>query len=219
MPAFAGAVAAGARWLECDVQFTADMVPVILHDAHLQRLCGLDASINQYRAETVSDLHLHEPERLGRQFINTPILRLTQFLAWFGKQKGLNVFLEIKPDILRYRSPEEVAETLQPLLGPERMGITLISSSATILQILSAHLQYPLGWVVKGPAPAVEIQYVFLKEAMLELLAHSYHQQGVQVAAYTVDEPDRFHKCLDRGADLIETNRFSRLSSQLSQGP
>jgi len=217
MPAFARAVSAGARWLECDVQFTGDLTPIILHDAHLLRLCGVDKSIDQYRAETISGLRLHEPERLGDQFSNTPVPRLDQFLSWLKGQIGVRLFLEIKPDILHSRRPEEIAGVLTPLLDPDRTGIILISSSATILRTLSERLpSYPLGWVLKtgSPVPDVELKYIFVKDESLKLVPE-YHQQGMQVAVYVVDEPDRLHRCLNMGADLIETNCFSRLSSKL----
>jgi len=217
MPAFERAVSAGARWLECDVQFTGDLIPIILHDTHLLRLCGVDKSIDQYRTETISGLRLHESERLGDLFLGTPVPRLDQFLSWLKGQIGVRLFLEIKPAILHSRRPEEVAGVLTPLLDPDRTGIILISSSATILQTLSERLpSYPLGWVLKtgSPAPEAELKYIFVKEGGLDQ-AREYHQQGMQVAVYAIDKPDRFHRCLDMGADLIETNCFSRLSSKL----
>jgi len=217
MPAFERAVSAGARWLECDVQFTGDLTPVILHDAHLLRLCGVDKSIDQYRAETISGLRVYEPERLGKQFMDTPVPRLDQLLSWLKEQIGVRLFLEIKPGILHSRRSEEIAGVLTPLLDPDRTGIILISSSATILRTLSEQLpSYPLGWVLKtgSPAPEAELKYIFVKEEGLKL-AREYHQHGMQVAVYAIDKPDRFHRCLDMGADLIETNCFSRLSSKL----
>jgi len=216
MPAFERAVSAGARWLECDIQFTADLIPVILHDNHLLRLCGVDASISQYREESFAGLRLHEPEGPGVQSGNTPVPRLDQLLLWLEHQAGVNLFLEIKTDILSRRRPEEIAALLAPMLERRQAGTILISSSAGILRTLDKLFRYPLGWVMQAgePLPGIELEYLFVRRQWL-LQALAMRRQGMKVAVYTVNATRQFHRCLDMGADLVETDCYGRLATGL----
>ena len=42
------AIKAGARYLEVDVQLSADKVPVLFHDRNLQRLCGVGGQVHEF---------------------------------------------------------------------------------------------------------------------------------------------------------------------------
>jgi len=45
LPAIEAALKAGARHVEIDVQTSADHIPVLFHDATLERLCGVQGRI------------------------------------------------------------------------------------------------------------------------------------------------------------------------------
>lgn len=50
MPAFEAAAAAGIPGIELDVRLSRDGVPMVIHDADLMRLAGVDASVGQLTA-------------------------------------------------------------------------------------------------------------------------------------------------------------------------
>lgn len=55
--AIRAALAAGAKYFECDVQLTADRVPVLFHDESLDRVCGVPGSIHEFKfAELVFEV-------------------------------------------------------------------------------------------------------------------------------------------------------------------
>lgn len=54
LPSVAAALAAGADAVEVDVQLTRDGVPVLLHDATLKRLWGLDRPVRALTAERLA---------------------------------------------------------------------------------------------------------------------------------------------------------------------
>ncbi|MGF1546037.1 MAG: glycerophosphodiester phosphodiesterase family protein, partial [Thiotrichales bacterium] len=45
LPAIEAALAAGARYVEIDVQLSADQVPVLFHDRSLMRMCEVTGAL------------------------------------------------------------------------------------------------------------------------------------------------------------------------------
>jgi glycerophosphoryl diester phosphodiesterase len=213
LPAFARALDAGAEWLECDVQFAGDLTPVLLHDAHLLRLCGIDDHIGRYDRKTITALHVSEPGRLGSAFSDLPLLSLDRFLTWLDKQRPVGLFLEIKPDVLdRGKKPEEVVRVLSPLLSRCRQRIVVISSSPAMVRAAHDCLHRPAGWVAKPGVkpPDAPVEYVFMKKGWLDRV-RELHRRGLKVAVYTVNEIHQLADCLDHDADLVETDHFESL--------
>ena len=56
LPAFLAAWDAGAQWVEADTQPTADGVPVLLHDADLDRTTSGSGPVRQHDVEAVTAL-------------------------------------------------------------------------------------------------------------------------------------------------------------------
>src|SRR3990170_526721 len=72
------AVAAGARYIEVDVQVSRDRVPVLFHDRNLKRLCGVDGKVHDLRYEELWHLRVAERERFGERFKDVHITRLAE---------------------------------------------------------------------------------------------------------------------------------------------
>ncbi|MCF7820946.1 MAG: glycerophosphodiester phosphodiesterase, partial [Mariprofundaceae bacterium] len=89
LAAFKLAVKSGALFAECDIQFTRDLVPVVIHDDSLKRLCDL--------ALHVSLLDLIDLEELCYPCFT--LLTLQKLLIWLKEKPQLTLFIEIKPDI------------------------------------------------------------------------------------------------------------------------
>ncbi len=96
LSAFKAAFEAGAKWIELDVMLSADHVPIIFHDDHLQRVTngfGL-----------VADMSFHALQQLRvisytDNALNDEIPSLRQFLNYLT-DTHLSVNLEIKSNIL-----------------------------------------------------------------------------------------------------------------------
>jgi glycerophosphoryl diester phosphodiesterase len=87
LSAFRDAIDAGAG-IECDVRMAADGIPIVFHDANLQRLCGVD--------RPTAGLHSHEA--LNYRLLETEecIPSLGDLLSLVGTQVPL--LLELKTD-------------------------------------------------------------------------------------------------------------------------
>ncbi|MEK7733824.1 MAG: glycerophosphodiester phosphodiesterase family protein [Pseudomonadota bacterium] len=47
LSAVRGAIEAGGRYVEVDIQLSRDEVPVLFHDHTLKRLCGVDGAVHE----------------------------------------------------------------------------------------------------------------------------------------------------------------------------
>ena len=62
------AIQAGASYIELDVQFTADKLPIIYHDLSLQRVSGVEGYVNKLDREQLLSISAYEPKRLGDKY-------------------------------------------------------------------------------------------------------------------------------------------------------
>jgi glycerophosphoryl diester phosphodiesterase len=107
MAAFRAAIAAGAG-IECDVQLSADDVPIVFHDTDLSRLCGESGQVVRLSAATLAG------KRLGGTGETIPRLADLLMIA-AGK---VPLLVELKTDGNAARLAEAVSRTLGARPGP-----------------------------------------------------------------------------------------------------
>ncbi|MDX8407413.1 MAG: glycerophosphodiester phosphodiesterase, partial [Mariprofundaceae bacterium] len=122
----------------------------------------------------------------------------------------------VKPTVRRRKNDAVIVRLLAPLLPEHLMHrIILISKSSSILDACSKALPCRRGWVASGHhAPKMPISHVFIPASDMPQI-HGWHDKGVAVGVYTVNRADLARELLDMGADLIETDYFSRLAHAL----
>ncbi|HXH72113.1 MAG TPA: glycerophosphodiester phosphodiesterase family protein [Mariprofundaceae bacterium] len=212
LPAFVAAAAAGARYIECDIQFGRDMQPVVFHDHHLGRLFGRPDLRLAMHLDTVSGSTMPGFESFA------PLL-LADLLGWLDGEPQLTLFLEIKPNVLSRHRPGVIVRLLAPLLNrPSAERIVIISQSAAMLEACARHLPQRRGWVASvRRRPRCGLHSVFLDKRQTGSLA-GWKAEGVRVAVYTVNDAAEATSLFDAGADLVETNYFARLRRDLENG-
>lgn len=112
MKAFKKAVDAGYG-IEFDVQLSKDKIPVVFHDATLNRMCGVDGNVWDYTLEELQQMKLADSEETIPTF--TDVLELVD-----GK---VPLIIEYKLDV----PSTEVCEIADPILK-EYHGIYCIES-------------------------------------------------------------------------------------------
>jgi glycerophosphoryl diester phosphodiesterase len=84
LPALDAAVAAGARWVEVDVQLCADGVPVLLHDADLERVTGRALSVFDLSGRRARRDLRRRTRALRRALCGGRAPTLAEFAAWLA---------------------------------------------------------------------------------------------------------------------------------------
>ncbi|MCE7790958.1 glycerophosphodiester phosphodiesterase [Salipaludibacillus sp. CUR1] len=123
MPAFEAGLEAGAEGLECDVQLTKDLVPVVIHDETVNRTTNGQGWIKDLTYEEIK--RLDAGSWFSPNFAGVPIPTLEQLFEWAaGTPLILNV--ELKNGIVRYPGIEKIVLGLIYAYGLEDR--TIISS-------------------------------------------------------------------------------------------
>jgi len=204
---FAAAATAGACFAECDIQFSRDLVPMVVHDNNLKRLCGRpDIKVT----ETLAD-DLREICRPHFQLSSLP-----ELLEWLKKEPELTLFIEIKPPIRRRLTDRSIARRIGEYLPPELLPqLVIISQSARLLDACTEQIGCSVGWVAGGMRqPVSPIKYIFMPWERADDMGQ-WQVQGVRVGFYTVNDAEQAKALRMAGADLVETNYFSQLLREL----
>ncbi len=210
------AIAAGARYVEVDVQLTRDLVPVLFHDENIRRICSMEGTISHYTFEELRQFPASEPGRFGTRYAHERIPALTELAALLARHPGVTAFIELKREGLGSFGIETVLARVSQDLQPVRTQCVLISFA---LEALAAARS--AGWRVG----AVIEHWRERKQPGLLALAPEFlfcdvnglpwwgklRIPGAKVVIYEVDNPEIARKLVARGADLIETFAIGEL--------
>ncbi|PIW45910.1 MAG: glycerophosphodiester phosphodiesterase [Zetaproteobacteria bacterium CG12_big_fil_rev_8_21_14_0_65_54_13] len=208
LAAFKQAAAAGARFAECDIQLTRDLVPVVLHDNWLKRLCARP------------DIKVMQTDLVELQAICQPhfdLLTLAELLLWLQQQPQLTMFIEIKPAMRRRLSAVGIIKLLAASIPTAQFEqLVLISQSAEIIDACKKRLPCRTGWVAESARqPESAIDYLFMPSKRSSEIA-AWHEKSVKVGLYTVNSPDLATELMGQHADLVETDNFTRMAAALA---
>lgn len=204
MPAFEDAVELGYRYVETDVQVTADGVLVAFHDDDLQRTCGRPGRISMLPWSEVREARVD-----GR----APIPLLDELLETWP---DLRVNIDCKTDaavvalaatLRRHDALDRVCvgafsdrrlTRLRALLG-ERLCTSLGPRAVATLRF---------GRPVRAVGHAAQVP---IRQGRVVVTEPGFvdraHRLGMHVHVWTVDDPDEIGRLLDLGVDGIMTDR------------
>src|SRR3970040_1046648 len=127
------AIRAGARYVEVDVQLSADKVPVLFHDRTLDRLCRAQGMIHRYTREELKAFHVFEFERFGYKFAQNPITMLAELGALLARHPQVTAFIELKRVSIEVFGVQAVLDNVLRSLAPVTPQCVLISYNMPVL--------------------------------------------------------------------------------------
>jgi glycerophosphoryl diester phosphodiesterase len=211
LPSFRAAWAAGAGWVEADVQPTADGVPVILHDDDLDRTTDGTGPLRSRAAPAVATLDAGG--WFGPEFAGTRVPTLAELLSALAAEDR-RLLLEIKGD--------HTARQIQAVLDQIRAGgvgerVFLESFELDALRMVREILpEEPVGLLVEridhDPLAACrQLGATSYNPEFRELLARPdlvgrLHEADIAVMVWTADEPSDWARLTDLGVDAIITD-------------
>lgn len=206
LEAFRSARARGAEMAECDVLLTKDGRAVIFHDDDLRRLAG--------RPQKVSEVTANEM----MTFTKAPLLE--ELLSESGAPAFLNIELKSGPDWRQHELEDAVVRAVRVARAEKRVMFS--SFNPFILRRLARLApEIPRGLIAteeRDPANPYYLRklllgfwakahFVHLDERMLSRARiEAFHERGLKVYAWTVNDRGRAKELREWGVDGIITD-------------
>ncbi len=201
----------GARYVEFDVQFSADRVPMVFHDERLKRVAGVRGRIFDYTAAQLKHMSAGEPKRFAEKFRDEPIPRLVEVLPLLEQWSAATAFVEIKQETVTQFGVESVARQMVDALTAFQSNCILISFDASVLQAARHAGMQRIGWVVSRwdtrnhrQAEQLAPDVLFCNYKKIPKRADLWPGDW-RWALYDIVDPALAVRWFSRGADLLET--------------
>lgn len=222
LPALRSALELGARFIEFDVQFTADRHPVLLHDSNLQRTGGVDRDVLQMSLAELADVVVNEQRRFENRFTDVGIPTLAQAVNLMALHPNVTVFVQLKRASLRAFGHEmvvrKVCEALKPIA---RQGVIISFDLAAVYHVRQMS-QFRVGWILPDystlsalKCEALVPDFVFCDHQLLTENASRLWRGPWRWAIYEVGSCKQAAELASRGARLIETKEVRQMLREI----
>jgi len=206
---------AGAKYIEVDIQLSADGIPVLFHDRDLQRLCQQPGAIHDYTFAQLETFNVTDASKFSDQFANNKITALQTLIDYLKKYPELNAFIELKRSMIDEFGKDVVLKTLLPLFEGMNQQISFISYDQEILKTIHHDTDYATGivvddWTEYNKDAGWQSEWLFcsaegLPENNAELDINS------RIAVFEVGNIGLAKHLLARGISYLETFRIKEM--------
>ena len=222
LPALRSALELGVTHIEFDVHLSADLVPVVMHDANLKRCAGIDRDALEMDWRELSETSVGEQERFGDRYSDVCIPSLAQVVELLSNFPKAVAFVELKRASLRKFGAEQVVHNVYEVLRPIVDRAVLISFDLPAVNFAKLHTRLEVGWVLPEystlsaiKAEATLPNYLFCDETKLPADRSRLWRGPWQWAIYEVVDRANAQALAARGAHLIETMQVRRMLREL----
>ena len=212
LQALESAVAFGVRHVEFDVQLTADLVPVVIHDADLARVANRPESVFALSWSQLARIPVGESSRFGDRFARTCAPSLAQVVAAIAAWDDVTAFVEIKRASLRQFGPDAVLSQVSQALQPVLDRCVLISFDLAAIRILRSMTGARIGWVLESydaeslrETSALAPEFLICNVERVPAGTESLWPGPWDWAIYEVRDLDTARHCHELGARYVET--------------
>jgi len=215
------AIAAGARYVEIDVQLSADKVPMLFHDRNLDRLCRAHGAIHEFTRDQLREFRVSEFDRFGYKFAQTPVATLAEFGALLAKHPDVTAFIELKRVAIEHFGVTMVLERVLHSLQPVMKQCVLISYNVPVLAAARERGEYRVGVILEkwhhhrnADVQSIRPDFLFCDADDLPGFGH-LGSTGAQVVIYEITDPQIALKLAKRGIGFIETFAIGEMRQAL----
>ena len=218
LPALRSALELGVRFVEFDVQLSADRQPVLLQDSNLQRTAGLDRDALHMTLAELAEIPVNEAERFNRRFTDVGIPTLAQAVTLIASHPTATAFVELKRPSLRAFTSEVVVRKVCEVLKPIARQCVIVSSDLAAIHHVRQVSQYRIGWILPDystlsalKCEALAPDYVFCDQDLLTENSSKLWRGPWRWAIYDVTSRKQAVNLAARGAKLIETPEVRKM--------
>lgn len=221
LAAVEAAIAAGARYVEVDVQLASDERPVLFHDRDLKRICGGEGAVHDYPLARLQEFRASEFGRFGYKFAREPIPTLAELAGLLKRHPRVTAFIELKRVSLARFGATTVLNRVWHDLKPVFQQCVPISYDLAALVAARAQGWPGLGAVIdhwrerrQEIVQTLRPEYLFCDVDGLPRFGQLRYA-GARIVVYEVSDPALALRLAARGVDLIETFALGELRDAL----
>ncbi len=218
--AYQAAYAHGARWMECDIQLSKDMRPIVHHDENLIRMAGVDIDIRKIKAKELQAYSAYHPEKFGTEYIGNPFCQLKELSIWLKNHADAKMFVEIKQHSLESFGIQTTMKAVYQAIKKVRNQCIIISFDPYVVDYARAKYELANGWVIpewsdkiKQRAMRMQPNFLFTSKKIMPENPQEWWQapkgKAWHWANYNVDKVDEMPQWIEKGLKFIETNEIA----------
>jgi len=218
LPALKSAIDLGARFVELDVQLSADAVPMVIHDQDLVRTAGLTGIVSDMASGTLEQIDVHEPQRFGKKHLGTCIPRLTDALTIIEQRREITVFISVGRASLAKFGHDRVVGQILHTVRPFKSRCVIVSFDFPALHRARVSSGCQIGWKLSAfdnhtrlKFEAFKPDFLLADRDMLPLGATLWRGPW-RWMIHDVGDIESAVEFGDRGADFIGTTRVRAMS-------
>lgn len=212
LPALRSALELGVRFVEFDVQLSADRQPILLHDSNLKRTAGIDRNALEMTWQELSEVSVNEEQRFRQRYTDVGIPTLAQAASLLATYPHATAFVELKRASLRAFGQDIVVRKVCDTLKPIARQCVIISFDLAAVHHVRQVSSYRIGWVLSDysnlsalKCEALAPDYVFCDHQLLSENTSKLWRGPWRWAIYEVTTRKLAMELAARGAKLVET--------------
>jgi len=223
MAAFRRAVELGARFIETDLQITRDAQVIAIHDLMLDRTTSGKGQVHLLTLEQIRALDAGAWFGGGEASFSGERVPALEEILEFAKEQDVIFYLEIKSGSA-WGIEHAVVAALREQNASARVVILSFDpgSIESVRQLDSTMMtgflcEQPSGDLVERTVRVGARQLVARGDLLTPSVVDKAHQAGLQLVAWTINEPEQMRRLVAAGVDGIITDFPERLLSVLQE--
>lgn len=219
LPAFGAAIALGADEIEFDVRFTADGVPVSVHDNRLDRVSDGDGIVEELTFEELSKFDFGI--KRGAGFAGLRILKLEDIFRRFPRQCIMNIHIKTAGE--EYFSREKMQKIIDIIYKYDCVQHVYFKAGYNVMEAaleLAPEIKRCMGAEFDGEKMKIVENAIKYKCSKVQFFTPYYNQELIDLAHannircnfFYSDDPEFARKLLDMGIDTVLTNDYFRIA-------
>ena len=215
------AIECGAKYIELDIQFSSDCLPIIYHDANLERVSGQLGHVLQYPRKELVQLSAYEPDRLGDSFKSEKIAPLEALVSILKENPQVTAFVELKEESIAHCGRDRMVKAVQAILEPVKQQTVIISYDYLLVQLARERQWSGVGVVLKQwhdinteIVQNIASDFIFVDHEILPQKIDPEILSMAPLVAYEVGNTALANQLIAKGVFMLETFEIENLISE-----
>ncbi len=211
LPALKAAIDAGACFVEFDIQFSQDVVPMVFHDPGLARTTGVAGRIMELDSSELKTLRADKLPHLKQAFNEACIPTLADTIDLLNLTPQVTAFVELKRHSIEHYETELCVDLIHETMRMARFPWVFISFEMDAIRYARQHYGLPIAWILRKHSAASENtarqlapDYIFCNVTRLSG-KQPYWQGPWQWVVYDIKDAQQAVELHQQGAHMIET--------------